>query len=74
MIPPVQAGVLPSREELAARFSGYSDTQLSQLMRDYEEEAKILNDLALEDVFERVKELAMQEAEQEDADMSILPA
>ena len=74
VIPPVQAGVLPSREELAARFPGYSDTQLSQLMRDYEEEAKILKDLALEDIFERVKELAMQEAEQEDADMSILPA
>ena len=74
IIPPVQAGVLPLEEELAARFPGYSDAQMTQLMHDYEDEGSILKDLALEDVFDRVKELAMQEAEQEDADMSILPA
>jgi len=73
VIPPVQASILPSQEELAARFPGYSDSQMSQLMRDYEEEANILKDLAVEDVLERVKELAIQEDEQEDVDMSILP-
>ena len=55
---PEQAAILPTWEELAGRFPGYSTNQLTALMSDYETEARILTELQLEDVFERVNELA----------------
>lgn len=59
---PEQAAILPTWEELAARFPGYSTDQLTALMNDYETEVKVLTDLQLEDVFERVNELAASDS------------
>ncbi len=59
VLSPQQAAILPLWEELTSRFPGYSIEQTAALMRDYETEARILNALQVEDVFDRVKELAL---------------
>ncbi|KAI5123360.1 hypothetical protein M0805_001781 [Coniferiporia weirii] len=65
ILPLDEAAQLPVQEELASRWPGHADEQLAALMRDYESEKKRLAQLELEPIVERVKELAVQELEEE---------
>lgn len=65
LLPLDEAAILPTQEELESRWPGHSTDQIQALMRDYESEQKRLVDLDLHPIMERVKELAIQELEEE---------
>ena len=51
----------PDRAEIAARWSGMAPEQVETLAEDYRDEARRVEALGLEDVYERTKELVMVE-------------
>lgn len=61
VLPIIEAAQLPSRDELSSRWPGHSDEQLEALLYDYENERQRLEAFDLAPVVERVKELAVQE-------------
>lgn len=63
LLTPEQAAILPTREELTSRWPGHSTEQIEDLIRDYETEDRRLQSLDLEYVFDRVKELAVENAQ-----------
>jgi nuclear pore complex protein Nup133 len=69
ILPLDEAAVLPTQNELASRWSGYSNEQIAELLRDYQEEKRRLEDMDLLPIVERVKELVLQEMEPQDVDM-----
>ena len=68
VLPVSEAAQLPSWEELASRWPGHADEQLQALVHDYENERRKLEAFDLSPIVERVKELAVQELE-EDVEM-----
>ncbi|KAH8116942.1 Non-repetitive/WGA-negative nucleoporin C-terminal-domain-containing protein [Phellopilus nigrolimitatus] len=65
ILPLDEAAQLPAPEELASRWPGHADEQLATLAHDYESEKQRLEQLDLVSVIDRVKELAVQELEDE---------
>ena len=63
LLPLEEAAIIPTLEELQSRWPGHSTDQIQAIMRDYEAERKRLAELDLQPIIERVKELAIQELE-----------
>ena len=63
LLPLEEAAIIPTLEELQSRWPGHSTDQIHAIMRDYEAERKRLAELDLQPIIERVKELAIQELE-----------
>lgn len=63
LLPLEEAAIIPTLEELQSRWPGHSTDQIQVIMRDYEAERKRLAELDLQPIIERVKELAIQELE-----------
>ena len=63
------AVLLPTEEELASRWPGHSEDQIAELLADYREEKRRLEDMDLQPIVERVKELVVQEMETHDVEM-----
>ena len=63
LLPLEEAAIIPTLEELQSRWPGHSTDQVQAIMRDYEAERKRLAELDLQPIIERVKELAIQELE-----------
>ena len=55
---PSEALPAPTQAEITLRWPGMPPDEVATLVRDYERESKELADLHLEDVVDRVKELA----------------
>jgi len=60
---PVEAELIPSRDELESRWPGHTSEQIDDLLRDYAAERDLLKGLELESVVGRVRELALQDTE-----------
>lgn len=58
---PDVALIVPTSAEVLSRWSGVNGDQIGDIMEDYNYERDTLGDLDLEDIFVRVKELAVQE-------------
>ena len=63
LLPLEEAAIIPTLEELQSRWPGHSTDQIQSIMHDYEAERKRLAELDLQPIIERVKELAIQELE-----------
>jgi nuclear pore complex protein Nup133 len=57
---PEQALQPPTMEEIASRWPGLTPEQVEAMQQDYLGESEGLHHLRLDDVFERVKEIAME--------------
>ena len=63
LLPLEEAAIIPTLEELQSRWPGHSTDQVQAIMRDFEAERKRLAELDLQPIIERVKELAIQQLE-----------
>jgi nuclear pore complex protein Nup133 len=59
ILQPGEALPVPTISELASRWPGMAPEQLEEIQKDYTLESDNLGDLELEDVYERVRELAV---------------
>ncbi|KAG6866953.1 hypothetical protein C0991_003869 [Blastosporella zonata] len=60
---PDEALITPATAEITSRWPGLSQEQVDALVQDYNYECDRLGDLDLNDVFHRVRELAVQDVE-----------
>jgi nuclear pore complex protein Nup133 len=60
-LPPSQAAAIPSLLTIASRWPGMPQEQMEALHRDYQSEGLQLEQLSLEDEYQKVKELAQQD-------------
>ncbi|KAG6907355.1 hypothetical protein DXG01_009239 [Tephrocybe rancida] len=60
---PDEALITPTTTEITSRWPGLSQEQVDALVRDYNNECDRLGELDLNDVFHRVRELAVQDVE-----------
>lgn len=58
---PDVALVIPTETEITSRWPGLSSEQVDRLLQDYALECDKLGELDLNDVYERVRELAARE-------------
>jgi nuclear pore complex protein Nup133 len=68
-IPPSEALVLPSKEEILSRWPGLSAEQLESLLMDYIFEQDRLEGFQLDDVDVRIKELVESDGGNIDSDL-----
>lgn len=61
---PREAAIPPTSAEVSSRWPGMPSEDVAALVRDHEWECRTLAELGLEDVVERVRELAMEDAAQ----------
>ncbi|KAF8163334.1 methyltransferase type 11 [Crassisporium funariophilum] len=66
IIPPDEALMLPTMEEIVSRWPGMSSEQVDSLINDYTFEQDKLGEFKLEDVYVRIHELAAYEVEWEE--------
>ncbi|KAG2020222.1 methyltransferase type 11 [Coprinopsis cinerea AmutBmut pab1-1] len=59
---PDVALMVPSASEIAARWSGLSQEQIEAIVEDYNLERDKLGELELEDIYHRIRELAVQDS------------
>jgi len=57
--------MVPSTEEIVSRWPGMSSDQVDALINDYNSEQDRLGELDLEDIFQRIHELAANAVEWE---------
>jgi nuclear pore complex protein Nup133 len=55
---PDSALVIPTETEITSRWPGLSSEQVDALLQDYTQECDKLGELDLNDVYERIRELA----------------
>ncbi|KAG6814378.1 hypothetical protein H0H92_010964 [Tricholoma furcatifolium] len=60
---PDEALITPGRTEITSRWPGLTEEQVEALVQDYNLECDRLGDLDLNDVFHRVRELAVQDVQ-----------
>lgn len=58
ILEPAEARIVPTVAELRSRWPGMPDEEVEDLIRDYQWESMRLKEYALDDVVERVRELA----------------
>lgn len=58
---PDVALIVPTPAEISSRWSGISSDQVDAIVEDYNFECDKLGELELEDIFHRVRELAVQD-------------
>ena len=58
---PAQASAIPSQSTISSRLPGMSPDEMELLTRDYRTESSQLDELNLEDVYDRVQEIVMQD-------------
>lgn len=58
ILQPAEALPVPTASELASRWPGMAPDHVEEVLSDYTLESDILGDLELEDVWDRVRELA----------------
>ena len=63
ILDPAEAVITPTLAQVQSRWSGTPDDEVEGILRDYEWEAETLKGLGLEDVVDRVKELAIADWE-----------
>ena len=61
ILPPHQALAVPSLAELSSRWPGMSPEQIEALHEDYQEESALLAEYDLKEVFDRAREVVLDE-------------
>lgn len=61
-LPPSQALIVPTHATISSRWPGMSHDEMEVLEKDYRLESRKLEDLDLDDVYHRVKEIVVHDA------------